>query len=222
LHTGVLAAVTQAPQAMEVVDIPEPPAPGPGEVVVGSMSVGICGSDYHFFSGHLTTEAGGGDEAFPKIQGHEVGGVIAAVGPECGPELEQGRPVALYPLSACGHCYPCRVGRPNTCDNFKLIGIHVDGGLQERLRLPQRQVFAIDVDDPAVAAMAEPVSIGVRALVRARLEPGERVVVRADRAVGVHAGAGAGGGSACGRSTGEPPRPQPRDGGGSPRLGRTR
>jgi L-gulonate 5-dehydrogenase len=162
---------------MEVVDIPEPPAPGPGEVVVGSMSVGICGSDYHFFSGHLTAEAGGGDEAFPKIQGHEVGGVIEAVGPECSPELEQGRPVALYPLSACGHCYPCRVGRPNTCDNFKLIGIHVDGGLQERLRLPQRQVFAIDVDDPAVAAMAEPVSIGVRALVRARLDPGERVVV---------------------------------------------
>src|SRR2546423_266801 len=56
----VLAAVTQAVGAMEVVDVPEPPDPGPGEVVIGSMAVGICGSDYHFFAGHLTEEAGGG------------------------------------------------------------------------------------------------------------------------------------------------------------------
>jgi L-gulonate 5-dehydrogenase len=162
---------------MELVDVPEPPPPGPGEVIVASMAVGICGSDYHFFTGHLSDEAGGGSKAFPKIQGHEVGGVVAEVGPECSPELEPGRPVALYPLTACGHCYPCRAGRPNACDNFQLIGIHVDGGLQERLRLPQRQVFAIDEDDVAIAAMAEPVSIGVRAIERSRLEPGEHLVV---------------------------------------------
>jgi len=162
---------------MEIVDVPEPPEPGPGQVVVGSMAVGICGSDYHFFSGHLTEEAGGGDRAFPKIQGHEVGGTVVAVGPDCGPELEEGRPVALHPLSACGRCYPCRAGRPNTCDNFQLIGIHVDGGLQERLLVPAAQVFPIDEDDPAVAALAEPLSIGVRAVHRARIEQGEHVVV---------------------------------------------
>jgi threonine dehydrogenase-like Zn-dependent dehydrogenase len=171
------AAVTQAVGVMEMVDVPEPPEPGPGQVVVGSMAVGICGSDYHFFAGHLTEEAGGGPGAFPKIQGHEVGGTVMAVGPDCGPELEQGRPVALYPLSACGKCYPCRAGRPNTCDNFQLIGIHVDGGLQEHLLMPAAQVFPIDEDDAAVAAMAEPVSIAVRAVKRARIEPGEHVAV---------------------------------------------
>jgi NADPH:quinone reductase-like Zn-dependent oxidoreductase len=51
---------------MELVDVPEPPQPGPGEVVVGDMAVGICGSDYHFFSGHLTAEAGGG--LFPQAR----------------------------------------------------------------------------------------------------------------------------------------------------------
>lgn len=177
MHTTMRAAVTQAVRDMRVVDVPEPPPPGPGEVAVGSMAVGICGSDYHFFSGHLTDEAGGGADAFPKIQGHEVGGTVAAVGEGCSRELEEGRPVALWPLQACGECYPCRVGRPNTCDNFKLIGIHVHGGLQEQLVLPESQVFAIDEDDAAVAAMAEPVSIGVRAVHRARIEPGEHVVV---------------------------------------------
>jgi L-gulonate 5-dehydrogenase len=162
---------------MEIVDVPEPPQPGPGEVVVGSMAVGICGSDFHFFAGHLTEEAGGGEKAFPKIQGHEVGGVVTAVGPDVGPELEQGRPVALHPLSHCGECYPCRAGRPNTCDNFQLIGIHVDGGLQEQLVMPASQVYPIDQDDAAVGAMAEPVSIGVRAVRRARIEEGEHVVV---------------------------------------------
>jgi L-gulonate 5-dehydrogenase len=162
---------------MELVDVPEPHEPGPGQVLVGSMAVGICGSDYHFFSGHLTEEAGGGERAFPKIQGHEVAGTVVAVGQGCPPELEPGRHVALHPLSACGECYPCRVGRPNTCDNFQLIGIHVDGGLQERLLMPADHVFPIDEDDLAVAAMAEPVSIGVRAMKRSRIESGERVVV---------------------------------------------
>ncbi len=158
---------------MEIVDVPEPHEPGPGEVLVGSMAVGICGSDYHFFSGHLTEEAGGGQ--FPRIQGHEVAGTVVAAGP--GSELEPGRAVALYPLSSCGECYPCRAGRPNTCDNFQLIGIHVDGGLQEQLLMPADHVFPIEEDDLGVAAMAEPISIGVRAVTRGRIGADDRVVV---------------------------------------------
>ncbi|HXD57321.1 MAG TPA: alcohol dehydrogenase catalytic domain-containing protein [Thermoleophilaceae bacterium] len=162
---------------MALVDVPEPSQPGPGEVVIGSMTVGLCGSDYHFFSGHLPPEAGGGSDAFPKIQGHEVGGVVTAVGRGVGSELEPGRPVALHPLSHCGECYPCRVGRPNACDNFQLTGIHLDGGLQEQLVVPAGQVYPIGNDDAAIGAMAEPVSIGLRAVRRARIEAGEHVVV---------------------------------------------
>lgn len=171
------AAVTQAVGTMQVVDLPEPGEPGAGQVIVGSMSVGFCGSDYHFFSGHLTEAAGGGDSAFPKIQGHEVGGTITAVGPGCREDLEVGGTVALWPLAACGHCYPCSVGRPNVCPNFSLIGIHADGGLQELLRMPQDQVFPTTEPDTAIAAMAEPVSIGVRAVHRARVAEGEHTVI---------------------------------------------
>jgi threonine dehydrogenase-like Zn-dependent dehydrogenase len=106
-----------------------------------------------------------------------VAGTIDALGPGCRGELEVGQRVALWPLTACGRCYPCSVGRPNTCDNFELIGIHVDGGLQERLCMADDHVFPIAADDPAVASMAEPVSIAVRAVNRAQVRPGERVVV---------------------------------------------
>jgi len=102
-----------------------------------------------------------------------------AVGPGCRSELRAGQRVALLPLHACGRCYPCSVGRPNTCDNFELIGIHVDGGLQEQLVVPDSQVYPIGVEDPAVAALAEPLSIAVRAVNRARVQTGagEHVVV---------------------------------------------
>jgi threonine dehydrogenase-like Zn-dependent dehydrogenase len=171
----VRAVVTQGVGSMAVVERDEPAAPDAGSVVVSPEAVGICGSDYHFFAGELSDAAGGSQ--FPRVQGHEVAGRISAVGPGCREELGVGQLVALWPLEACGQCYPCTVGRPNTCDNFKLIGIHVDGGLQERLSTAQDQVFPIQADDPAVAALAEPVSIAVRAVNRASIEAGERVVV---------------------------------------------
>jgi len=159
------AAVTEGVGAMAVLERPEPTDPGPGEVVVSPQAVGICGSDYHFFLGELSPEAGGSQ--FPRVQGHEIGATIAAVGPDCPPELVVGPRVAVWPLQACGECYPCSVGRPNTCDYFELIGIHLDGGLQQQLRTGQDQVFPIRAETPAVAAMAEPLSIAVRAVNRA-------------------------------------------------------
>ncbi|HEV3390864.1 MAG TPA: alcohol dehydrogenase catalytic domain-containing protein [Solirubrobacteraceae bacterium] len=169
------AAVTEGVEAMGVVERPDPAEPGPGEVVVTPEAVGICGSDYHFYLGELSPEAGGSQ--FPRVQGHEIGATIAAVGPGCAEDLVVGQRVAVWPLRACGACYPCSVGRPNTCDNFSLIGIHADGGLQDLLSVPAEQVFPIRADDPAVAALAEPVSIAVRAVNRAGVIPGERVVV---------------------------------------------
>jgi L-gulonate 5-dehydrogenase len=169
------AAVTERVGRMTVLERPEPGEPGPGEVEVHPAAVGICGSDYHFFAGHLSDAAGGSQ--FPRIQGHEVGATITAVGPGCRGELQVGRRVAVYPLHACGTCYPCSVGRQNACDNFKLTGIHLDGGLQERLVLGQSQVFPIGAGDPVLGALAEPVSIAVRAVHRAAVQPGEKAVV---------------------------------------------
>jgi threonine dehydrogenase-like Zn-dependent dehydrogenase len=170
----MLSAVTESVGSMRVLDRPDPGEPGPGEVVVAPEAVGLCGSDYHIFMGELSAEAGG---SFPRIQGHEVGAVVVALGDGCRSELEVGQRVALLPIHACGECYPCSVGRPNACDNFRLIGVHIDGGLQERFTIGQDQVFPIAVDDGGLAAMAEPVSIAVRAVRRARIAAGEKVVI---------------------------------------------
>ena len=159
---------------MEVLDIPEPPAPGPGEVIVAPDAVGICGSDFHFFAGELQIFE---ESPYPRVQGHEFTGTIELLGPETSGRLAAGDRVSILPLSHCGECYPCRVGRGNVCDNFSLIGIHTDGGLQEKLRVPEAQVFPISTGEPAIAALAEPFSIGVRTIHRARVADGERVVI---------------------------------------------
>lgn len=199
------AAVTEGVGAMAVVERGEPGAPGAGQVVVAPEAVGICGSDYHFFAGELSEAAGGSQ--FPRVQGHEVGARVVAVGPGCQAGLDVGQRVALFPLRACGRCYPCSVGRPNTCDAFQLIGIHVDGGLQELLCVPDEQVFAVGVDEPAVAALAEPVSIAVRAVNRARIVSGAPIASGAPVASGarVASGSGArvGSGARAGSGSGE-------------------
>ncbi len=159
---------------MEVLDVPEPPPPRPGEVIVRPDAVGICGSDFHFFTGELQIFE---ESPYPRIQGHEFTGTIEQLGPETSGRLGVGDRVSVLPISSCGECYPCRVGRGNVCDNFSLIGIHSDGGLQEKLRVPESQVFSISTDEPAIAALAEPFSIGVRTIHRARVADGERVVI---------------------------------------------
>ena len=166
------AVITRDAAVMELAEVEEPRAAGPGEVIVRPQAVGICGSDFHLFQGEL-----GDADQFPRIQGHEVAAVVEEVGPDCKRDLSRGDTVALHPLSHCGHCYPCRIGRHNVCDNFSLIGIHTDGGLQEMLRMPEALVFPTSERRPAVAALAEPLSIGVRAVNRARIEPGEKVAV---------------------------------------------
>jgi threonine dehydrogenase-like Zn-dependent dehydrogenase len=160
---------------MEVVDVPEPDAAGPGELIVRPESVGLCGSDFHYFHGDigLTDDP---DQLYPRIQGHEFSAIVVDVGPGCPPGFAAGQRVAVWPVSACGHCRCCRIGRENACENISLIGIHVDGALQELLRVPAHQAFPVALDE-RLAAFVEPMSIAVRTVVRGRVEPEEHVVV---------------------------------------------
>jgi threonine dehydrogenase-like Zn-dependent dehydrogenase len=160
---------------MSVVDVPEPGEPGSGEVIVRPEAVGLCGSDFHYFLGDLGAVES--SRLYPRVQGHEAAGIVESVGPDCPAGLRTGERVAIWPLTACGRCYPCRIGRSNVCANISLVGIHRDGALQERVRVPASQVFAVGDQDPAVAALIEPVSIAVRAVVRGRVAGGEKIVV---------------------------------------------
>src|SRR5829696_1026912 len=159
---------------MAVVDVPEPDAAGQGELLVRPEWVGLCGSDFHYFHGDIgLTE--NPDELYPRIQGHEFSAIVEHVGPETPPGFATGQRVAVWPLSACGRCRCCRIGRENACENISLIGIHVDGGLQELLRVPAQPAFPVALDDGRLAAFVEPMSIAVRTVVRGRVEAGEHV-----------------------------------------------
>ncbi len=170
------AALTRARGVIELVDVPEPAAAGPGELVVRPESIGLCGSDFHYFHGDigLTDDP---DALYPRIQGHEFSAIVEDVGQDCPPGFSAGQRVAVWPLSACGHCACCRMGRENACENISLIGIHVDGALQGLLRVPAHQAFPVELDDARLAAFVEPMSIAVRTVVRGRVAAGEHVLV---------------------------------------------
>ncbi len=170
------AAVTRAQGLMEVVDVPEPRRPGPGEVLVRPEAVGLCGSDFHYFLGDLGTFEDA-SRLYPRVQGHEVAAILEELGPDCPAHLRAGERVALWPVAACGRCYPCRTGRGNACANIDLIGIHRDGALQQQLVLPAAQVFPVGDQGPVLTALIEPVSIAMRTVVRGRVAEGERVVI---------------------------------------------
>jgi len=169
------AAVTESKATMRIVASPDPGKPGVGEVIVRPEAVGLCGSDFHYFLGHIGSVED--SQLYPRVQGHEAAGIVKEIGPGCPPHLWVGQRVAIWPLISCGRCYPCRIGRSNACTSISLIGVHRDGALQDRLRLPASQVFPVGDQDPVLAALVEPVSIGVRAVARGRVEEGEKVVV---------------------------------------------
>jgi threonine dehydrogenase-like Zn-dependent dehydrogenase len=170
------AVVTRRAGSMEVGDVPDPGEPGAGQVLLRPEAVGICGSDLHFLTGELATPPAFGPQ-FPRVQGHEFAGVVEAIGPGCPPELALGQRVAVHPLSSCGRCRACRIGRGNACRDFRLVGVHVDGALADRVTVAADQVFGVGDLPPAVAAFCEPMSIAVRALERGVVAEGDRVVV---------------------------------------------
>jgi threonine dehydrogenase-like Zn-dependent dehydrogenase len=178
----VLAAVTRSPGEMVIEDVSGPGRARAGHVIVRPEAVGICGSDFHLFSGDVGALSGARD-FFPRVQGHEVSAVVEDAGDAGGGgagdsgNVKEGDRVAIWPLLPCGHCYPCRVGRPNVCVSFRLVGVHLDGGLQERLEVPAGLVFGVGDLDPDCASFVEPASVAVHALARGRPKAGEQAVV---------------------------------------------
>ncbi len=160
---------------MEVVDLPEVGRAGPGELILRPEAVGLCGSDFHYFHGDI----GGTDPSllYPRVQGHEFSAIVEEVGSDCPSAFASGQRVAVWPVLSCGRCYPCRIGRSNACEKISLIGIHADGALQQRLRVPASQAFRVEIGDARLTAFVEPMSIAVRAVERGRIATGERVLV---------------------------------------------
>ena len=101
------------------------PVPGPGEIAIAVVSGGICGSDLHWFRGDFIPDAG-------RTPGHEIGGVVSAVGAEVA-GLREGDVVGIEPRVRCGSCDYCSLGQFQHCRASHLIGVGSDGGLAEQV-----------------------------------------------------------------------------------------
>ncbi|WP_127530210.1 zinc-binding alcohol dehydrogenase family protein [Paenibacillus kobensis] len=151
-------------------DLPEP-VPGADEAVVRIRRVGICGTDMHAYRGNQPFFT------YPRIIGHELSGIVEQAGSAVRHGIQTGDPVAVIPYLHCGECVACRSGKTNCCVSMRVLGVHADGGLCERIVVPATHLIKTDGLSFDQAAMLEPLAIGAHAVRRSRVMRGETVLV---------------------------------------------
>ena len=176
------AAVLRGPRDL-VVEQRQRPSPGPGEVLVDVRSVGVCGSDTHYYEhgriGRFVVEA-------PLVLGHEASGVIAEVGAGV-PGERVGQRVSIEPGVPDLTCAQCLAGRYNLCPGMRFFATPpIDGALSESVAV--HAAFAHPVPDSMsddAAALLEPLSVGVWANRKGRVTAGSRVLVTGAGPIGL-------------------------------------
>jgi len=153
-------------------DLPVP-APGPGELVLRIDAALTCGTDVKTLRrGHPVMIP-----RVPTVFGHEFAGTVSAVGAGVR-GFHAGDRVVAANSAPCRACPPCRAGRPNLCEDL----LFVNGAYGEFIALPPRLVAENVVPLPPTlpaprAAFAEPLACALGGVERARVEPGQAVVV---------------------------------------------
>jgi L-gulonate 5-dehydrogenase len=164
------AAVMVEPQRMRVGEWPTP-RPEAGEVLISVGAAGICTGDLHIYHGRNPYAR------YPQVCGHEIAGVVAAVG-EGVIRCEVGQRVVVEPFIGCGRCYPCRIGRSNCCTTLTILGVNRAGGFAEYLTAPATHVHIVPEGlTHTLAALAEPIAIAVQACRRGQVEAGDFVLI---------------------------------------------
>ena len=154
--------------------------PGPGEVSIRIAFCGICGTDMHVYHGNMDARVG-----FERIIGHEMSGVVAAVGD--GVEgIPLGRKAVVRPLDHCGACPACKRGHQHICQKLKFLGLDTNGAMQEIWTVPAHTVHLLP-DDMALdhAALIEPVAVACHDVRLSGLTKGEDAVVIGGGPIGV-------------------------------------
>jgi L-iditol 2-dehydrogenase len=159
------------------------PQPGPGEVVVRVSSVGVCGSDTHYYDhgriGRFVVES-------PLVLGHEAAGEVTALGPGV-TSVQVGQRVSVEPGVPDLTCEQCLAGRYNLCPNMRFFATPpIDGAFAEYVVV--HAAFAHPVPDTIsddAAALLEPLSVGIWACRKGRVTPGSRVLITGAGPIGL-------------------------------------
>ena len=166
------------PNKLQIVDLEKPQIDKENNVLVRMVAAGICGSDVGIY--HGTNAAA----TYPRIIGHENVGIVEEIG-EGVTRVKVGDRVIIDQVTACGHCYACRKGRPNVCGNLKVRGVHIDGGYREYMAVPDRDCYLVpEILSDEEAVMIEPTTIAVQCCSRAQLESEDTVMIIGSGALG--------------------------------------
>ena len=168
------------PWKMTLIDVPRP-TPGPGEVLLRSRAVGICGSDIHGFTGESGRRKPG------MIMGHEAVGEVAEIGP--GVEgFSTGDLVAVFNVVSCKHCSFCKRGLVSLCPEKKIIGVNTMnwGAMAEYFVYPADGLIKTGPTlDPALGLLAEPLGIATHAVGLAPITPDAVVAIVGSGTIGI-------------------------------------
>ena len=172
------AIVCHAPEDLRL-DAFETDALGPQQLAVRVAYGGICGSDLHYYR-----HGGFGTVRIkePMVLGHEVSGIVSAVGAEV-KNFAPGQRIAISPSRPCGVCQYCQKGHHNHCLDMRFYGSamrfpHIQGAFRESLVIDASQAHPLsDKLSLSLAALAEPLSVGLHAIQRAGSVFGKQVLV---------------------------------------------
>ena len=175
-----------------VKDRPEPgiwvkefpkPTPGPGEALVRVHRASICGSDVGLYD---FSPAYAGFAKLPIIPGHEFAGEVAELG-ESTSGFHVGERVVAESVLTCGACAHCTSGRSNLCINFRIFGIHVNGGFSEYVSVPAKHLHHMRGKlSFEQAAIIEPLAVCCHAINEvAKVNPTDIVVVLGPGPIGL-------------------------------------
>jgi threonine dehydrogenase-like Zn-dependent dehydrogenase len=173
------AAVLVGKQKVEIKEI-DAPRPGPGEVLIAPKYAGICGTDMHIWDGQFE-----GRVRYPRVMGHEFAGIVQEIG-EGVERVSPGEKVCIDPIMPCGFCTACREGSLSACSSLRLRGVDLDGGFAEAVVASEEQVFRLpERVGVKEGAMVEILSIGMHAVTRGQIDPGDFAVVLGAGRVGL-------------------------------------
>lgn len=159
---------------------------GDDELLVKVRSVGICGTDLRMIKNGFT---GIGPNA-PRILGHEIGGVIEKIGCKVA-NYKIGMRVGIAPNMGCGICERCARGDQHLCERYEALGIQMDGGFAEYVRIPAKAIAfgnVIELGDHVSyeeAAINEPLSCVYNGIMQCPIAAGDNVLIIGAGPIGI-------------------------------------
>ena len=160
-----------APEVIAIIDLPEPLTPGPGEALVRTHRMGICGTDLSCYLGKFPFFA------YPRTPGHELGVEVVAVADDVS-NVRVGDKCSLEPYINDPASPTSQKGSPNCCPGVQVIGVHNNGGLRKGVfAVPARKLHPGNDLSYDQLAIVETLAIGYHAVQRGNPKPGETVLV---------------------------------------------